>query len=76
MSWIWPILAILVVAMWVLALIDIVRRRHTMSGGKIAAWVIAVLVFPIAGTIAYLLVHASGGASGAPRDPEMGARPL
>jgi hypothetical protein len=74
MSWIWPILAILVVFMWAFALIDIVRRRHAMSGGKIAAWVIAILVFPVAGTIAYFLAH-SGGA-GAPRDAEMGGRPL
>jgi hypothetical protein len=75
MSWIWPILAILVIAMWTYALVDIVRRRHEMSGGKIAAWVIAILVFPVLGTIVYYLAHA-GGPSGAPRDPEMGGRPL
>ena len=74
MSWIWPILAILVVAMWVFALIDIVRRRHSMSGGKIAAWIIAILVFPVAGTIVYFIVNGAGGPSGAPRDPEMGGR--
>jgi hypothetical protein len=75
MSWIWPILAILVVAMWAFALVDIVRRRHEMSGARIVAWVIAIFVFPVLGTIVYYLVHA-GGRSGAPRDPEMGGRPL
>lgn len=75
MSWIWPILAILVIAMWVAALLDIVRRRHTMSGGKIAAWVVAILVLPIVGTIAYFLVHGARGSRGAPRDPMPGNMP-
>jgi hypothetical protein len=76
MSWIWPILAILVIAIWVFAVIDIIRRRHTMSAGKIAAWIIVILVFPVLGAIAYFIVHGAGGPSGAPRDPEMGGRPL
>jgi hypothetical protein len=75
MSWIWPILAILVVAAWVFALIDIVRRRHSMSGGKIAAWLIAVFVFPVLGTIAYFIVHGAGGGTAAPRDPIEGPMP-
>jgi Phospholipase_D-nuclease N-terminal len=69
MEWIWAILIVLVAAMWLLALIDIIRRRHTMSGGKIAAWVIAILVFPVAGAIAYFLVHGVGGGEAAPRQP-------
>lgn len=75
MSWIWPILAIAVVALWVVAIFDIVRRRHERSTGRSAAWVIAVLVFPVAGTIAYFLANGAGGGS-APRDPQMGGRPL
>jgi Phospholipase_D-nuclease N-terminal len=69
MSWIWPILAILVVFIWVFAIIDIVRRRHTMSGAKIAAWVIAILVFPVAGAIVYFIVNGTGGGEAAPRQP-------
>jgi hypothetical protein len=76
MTWIWPILGILVVAMWMLAAWDIIRRRHERSAGKIAAWVIAILVFPVVGTIAYFLVNGAGGGSGAPRDAEMGGRSL
>jgi hypothetical protein len=75
MSWLWPILAIAVIAMWVLALVDIFRRRHSMSGGKIAAWLIAVFVFPILGTIAYFLVHGAGGSQAAPRGPIEGPMP-
>lgn len=69
MSWIWPILAILVIVLWTAALIDIVRRRHQMSGVRIAIWVLVFFVFPVVGVIAYFLVHSVGGAfSGAPRD--------
>jgi hypothetical protein len=75
MSWIWPILAIAVVALWVVAIFDIVRRRHERSTGRIVAWVIAILVFPVAGTIAYFLANGAGGGS-APRDPQMGGRAL
>jgi hypothetical protein len=46
-----------VIVMWVIALVSIVGRRHTMSGGKLAAWIIIVLVFPIAGSLVYFLVN-------------------
>jgi hypothetical protein len=76
MTWIWPILGILVVAMWMYALYDIIKRRHEMSGAKIAAWVIVILVFPVVGVIVYYLANVAGGPSGAPRGPEAGGRPL
>jgi phospholipase D-like protein len=77
MSWIWPILTILIIAAWVFAVVDIIRRRHTMSGGKIAAWIIVIIVFPILGAIVYYVVNGmGGGASEAPRGQEMGGRPL
>lgn len=76
MSWIWPILAILIIAAWVWAIVDIIRRRHTMSGGKIAAWIIVILVFPVVGSIVYVLVNGMAGPSDVPRDPSMGGRPL
>lgn len=69
MSWIWPIVGIAIVAMWTAAVVDIVRRRHTMSGLRVAIWVLVVLVFPVLGAIVYFVVHAGGGrASTAPRD--------
>lgn len=69
MSWIWPILAILVIILWTAALIDIVRRRHQMSGARIALWVLVLIVFPVVGAIVYFLFNSVGGAfSGAPRD--------
>ena len=74
MSWIWPIVGVLIVAAWTFAVVDIIRRRHTMSGAKVAAWVIVILVFPVLGAIAYFIVHAGGGPPGAPRDADTEAR--
>jgi hypothetical protein len=76
MSWIWPILVVVVVLMWTFALVDIIRRRHDRSGGKIAAWVIIILVFPVLGAIVYFLANVGGGASDVPRDADIGGRPL
>jgi Phospholipase_D-nuclease N-terminal len=75
MSWIWPILAILVIALWVAALLDIVRRRHAMPRGRIAAWVVAIVVVPIVGTIASFSVRGAGGSRGTPRDSMPGNMP-
>jgi hypothetical protein len=56
---------------WVAALVDIIRRRHLMSGGKLTAWLL-IIIFRLLGAIAYFLVHGASGPSGAPRDPGMG----
>ena len=75
MSWLWGILIVMVMVMWVAALVDVVRRWHSMSGAKIAAWILAILIFPVAGAIAYFLAHGAGSAEGAPRDPVRGPMP-
>lgn len=74
----WLLGALIVVA-WIAALIDIFRRRHARSLGSSAVWVLVVLIFPIAGTLAYFLITSvrSGFAEldeeipdvGPPRDP-------
>ncbi|HKF13927.1 MAG TPA: PLD nuclease N-terminal domain-containing protein [Gaiellaceae bacterium] len=69
MSWIWPIIAFAVIALWVYAWIDIIRRRHTMSGGKIAAWVLVILIFPVLGAIVYFLARGAGPGEPVPREP-------
>ena len=62
MDLLWWLLVILVVAVWVVNLLDIFRRWGTRSTGKSIAWLIAVLVFPILGTIAYFIVNDVRGA--------------
>jgi hypothetical protein len=75
MNWIWPILAIAIVAMWTFALVDLIRKRHTRPGGKIAAWVLIIILLPVVGSIAYFVVNAGGGGEAAPRDPTVGPIP-
>ena len=67
MAWFWWLFGVIVIVMWVAAIVNIIQRRHSMSGGKVAAWLIVVLVFPVLGTLIYFLVN---GASdpGAPRE--------
>jgi hypothetical protein len=57
MAWFWWLLGVIVIVMWIAALVSIIGRRHTMSGGKLAAWLIAILVFPVAGSLIYFLVN-------------------
>ena len=57
MAWFYWLIGVVVVVMWVLALVSIIGRRHSMSGGKLAAWLIVVLVFPVVGTLVYFLVN-------------------
>ena len=36
MAWFWWLFGVIVIVMWAFALIGIIGRRHTMSGGKLA----------------------------------------
>ena len=69
MAWFWWLLGVLVLVMWVIAIVSIIQRRHERSGGKVAAWIIIVLVFPVVGTLIYFLINGATG-SGAPREPD------
>jgi hypothetical protein len=57
MSWFWWLLIVVVLVVWILSIVDIVRRRHERSKASTFAWVIIVLVFPVLGSLAYLLVN-------------------
>ncbi|HET8651880.1 MAG TPA: PLD nuclease N-terminal domain-containing protein [Gaiellaceae bacterium] len=70
MAWFWWLLVILVAVIWVFTVVDIVRRRHERSGGKTAAWILIVLIFPILGSIVYFLVNGAAE-PGPPRDTDV-----
>ena len=69
MDWFWWLLVFFVVILWVAALFDIFRQWGSRSGGKTAAWIIAILVFPVLGAVAYFIVANAGSGAGAPREP-------
>ena len=64
MAWYWwtggGVLALIVLIVWIVAVIDIFRRRRSMSKGQFFAWLIIILVFPLVGAIAYWLVNGTG----------------
>ena len=51
---------LIVLILWIVALVDIIRRRHDRSTGTTAAWIIIVLIFPIIGMIAYFIANGTG----------------
>jgi hypothetical protein len=67
MAWFWWLLGLIVLVMWIAAIVNLIQRRHTISGGKLAAWLIIILVFPVLGTLIYFLVNGAS-APGADRD--------
>jgi hypothetical protein len=50
------LIAIPLLIIWVLVLVDIIRRRDLGTGSKVL-WALAALVFPIIGVIVYLVVR-------------------
>jgi hypothetical protein len=50
------LIAIPLLIIWVLVLVDIIRRRDLGTGSKVL-WALAALVFPIVGVIVYLIVR-------------------
>jgi hypothetical protein len=58
MSVLWITLFCLVALMWVLSIVDIVRRHY--SGSVTAAWIALVLILPILGPIIYWVVRKPG----------------
>ena len=70
MAWFWWLLVIIVAVIWVATVVDIIRRRHTRSAGKTAAWISLILILPILGTIIYFLVNGTSDAA-APRETDV-----
>jgi Phospholipase_D-nuclease N-terminal len=49
----WTLLALVAVVAWVVALVDIVRRRDELSRKQLVAWVLLVVILPVVGTVLY-----------------------
>jgi hypothetical protein len=65
MAWFWWLIGAVIVAAWIVAIVDIVRRRHMRTIAATSAWILLVLILPVLGTLAYFLVNGGFGA-GAP----------
>jgi hypothetical protein len=49
----WTLLALVAVVAWVVALVDIVRRRDELSRKQLVAWILLVVILPVVGTVLY-----------------------
>jgi hypothetical protein len=49
----WTLLALVAIVAWLVALVDMVRRRDELTRGQLAAWVLIVLILPVVGTVLY-----------------------
>jgi Phospholipase_D-nuclease N-terminal len=57
MTVLWWLLVMFVIAVWAVTLLDIFRRWNSRSVGTSVAWLVAILIFPVVGTIVYFIVN-------------------
>lgn len=51
----------LIMAIWVfIAIVSDLFQDHELSGGAKAAWVVALIVFPVVGSLVYLITRGQG----------------
>ena len=55
MDWLW-LLGVIAVIAWLVAIVDMIRRRAELSRGQVAAWLLIVIILPLLGTILYFTV--------------------
>ena len=55
MDWFWWLGAVAIVA-WLVAVVDMVRRRAELERGQFVAWILIVVILPVAGTILYFAI--------------------
>ena len=55
MDWLW-FLGVVAAIAWLVAIVDMIRRRSELSRGQLAAWLLIVIIFPILGTILYFVL--------------------
>jgi hypothetical protein len=54
MDWLW-FLGVVAAIAWIVAIVDMIRRRRELSRGQLAAWALIVIIFPLIGTILYFV---------------------
>ena len=55
MDWLW-FLGVVAVIAWLVAIVDMIRRRRQLSRGQFAAWILIVILLPVLGTILYFVL--------------------
>ena len=53
----WWLVGVVAAVAWAVGLVDMVRRRHVLRRGQLAAWVLIVIILPVLGTILYFVIR-------------------
>ena len=61
MDALWWLVGVVAAVAWAVALVDMVRRRSALTRGRLAAWVLIVIILPVLGTILYFVVGRQPG---------------
>jgi hypothetical protein len=82
-AFVWVFILVPLIVVWVIGVVDIVRRP--LSGMATAGWIVVVVVFPFVGTLVYFLLrkptpeelrrHRAAAADHADRRGDMEPRP-
>ena len=54
MDWLWLLGTVAIIA-WLVAIVDMIRRRASLSRGQLGAWLLVVIILPVLGTILYFV---------------------
>ncbi len=57
----WWILSIGILIIWIASVADIIKRRHTLPKSSLFAWILVVIIFPVIGSLVYLMVNGATG---------------
>ena len=59
MTILYILIALFIVGIIVYSIYDLISRlrRHLISGGHFAAWLVAILIFPVVGSLVYAIVR-------------------
>jgi phospholipase D-like protein len=56
MYWLWSLLGVAALIAWLVAIVDLIRRRAVLSRTQLSAWILIVIILPFLGTILYFSV--------------------
>ena len=53
------LILLFIVGIWIFSIYDLIKRlnRHQISGGRFAVWLVAILIFPLVGSLVYAIIR-------------------
>ncbi len=59
MTILYILIALFIVGIWIYSVYDLIRRkqRDQISGGHLALWLVAIVIFPVVGSLVYAIVR-------------------